>query len=165
MNGRNCSQFSRAWYPIVQKRGLRQCWSGFWSVLLNRQSVSEIGAVSPSMTGCSCCAIAAISNLTAVAGNVFQFPAGWTYYYTSRTTSSDARSLINSRKMTGDCSAESIRCGRNTVLKTLERKTYCRWALRLPLARTFLFMSESMSPVQWHREPLKQRKTIRDLWK
>ena len=129
MNGRNCSQFSRAWYPIVQKRGLRQCWSGFWSVLLNRQSVSEIGAVSPSMTGCSCCAIAAISNLTAVAGNVFQFPAGWTYYYTSRTTSSDARSLINSRKMTGDCSAESIRCGRNTVLKTLEEDV-------LPLSNT-----------------------------
>lgn len=170
MNGRNCSRFSRAWYPIVQKWGLRQCWSGFWSVLQNRQSVSEIGIVFPFMTGCSCCEGAVNWNLTAITGNAFRFPTGGTCCSICRTTSSDARSLTNSRKMTGNCSAESIRCWRNTVSKLRARKrialvgntlpAYLKRTIREPfLPRFHVWIDE------WHREPLKQRKTIRNLWK
>ena len=147
MNGRNCSQFSRAWYPIVQVPNIRQYRPFFWWVHPNQQPISKIGAVFPSMTGCSCYAIAAISNPTVIAGNVFQFPAGWTYYYTSRTTSSDARSLINSRKMTDNCSVESIRCWRNTVSKLRARKrialvgntlpAYLKRAIREPFLPRF----------------------------
>lgn len=173
MNGRNCSQFSRAWYPIVQVPNIRQYRPFFWWVHPNQQPISKIGAVSPSMTGCSCCETVAISNLIVTAGNAFQFPTGGTCCFICRTTSSDARSLTNSRKMTGNCSAESIRCWRNTVSKLRARKrialvgntlpAYLKRAIREPFLPRFHVWIDA--PVQWYREPLKQRKTIRNLWK